>query len=149
MHEDGNLSLWSPGSDKPKWTSKTQGNRVAWAVLQEDGNFVIYKTDGTPVWATNTSGQRVAWVVVQDDGNVVLYHPSGRVLWATGTNTPDRKRWHATERFRCTHGDWEDAHGIGLSEQEAIHDLRQYEARACMIQSDSVRERDDLHTYSE
>jgi LysM repeat protein len=82
------------------------------AVLQADGNFVVYKggevlyatgvhpgvnqvamqTDGNlvlyagraPAWDSGTAGRRGAFLVMQGDGNLVLYH--GRTpLWSSGT----------------------------------------------------------------
>ncbi len=78
------------------------------AVLQPDGNFVVYNINkGNPileqdaVWASNTYLKRyrinsrnkdydVALVkptlVVQDDGNVVIYSRDDVAVWAIGTN---------------------------------------------------------------
>ena len=63
------------------------------AVMQSDGNFVIYPSndvgDGALAeWATNTSGDNV--LEVQDGGNVVIYASWGignpfAAVWATNT----------------------------------------------------------------
>ncbi|MGW0394974.1 hypothetical protein ACWDYJ_29690 [Streptomyces sp. NPDC003042] len=42
-----------------RWRTHTGGNADAWALLQDDGNFVVYKKDGGPgkggaLWATGT-----------------------------------------------------------------------------------------------
>jgi hypothetical protein len=55
------------------------------AIMQADGNFVLYTSSGTPVWASNTAGNTGAYLNVQNDGNVVVYSASGAPLWSTGT----------------------------------------------------------------
>ena len=53
------------------------------AVLQSDGNFVIYGPTGA-VWSTNTAGTEADRLVLQTDGNVVLYRGAAAV-WSTVT----------------------------------------------------------------
>ena len=63
------------------------------AVMQTDGNFVIYK-DRTAIWALQSVN--VPWygpgrrAVMQNDGNFVIYDKRGKPVWATGTNNPNR-----------------------------------------------------------
>jgi hypothetical protein len=67
------------------WASNTVGSGADEAILQGDGNFVLYTSSGTPVWASNTAGNTGAYLSVQNDGNVVVYSASGAALWSTGT----------------------------------------------------------------
>lgn len=67
------------------WASATNGQEVARAELQSDGNFVLYTPD-KPVWHTDTQGKADARLVLQDDGNLVLYAADGPA-WATNTQT--------------------------------------------------------------
>ena len=53
MQGDGNLVVDSPGPTA-LWDSATAGNPAARLLVQDDGNVVIYRTDGTAAWATNT-----------------------------------------------------------------------------------------------
>lgn len=53
------------------------------AVVQGDGNFVVYGSQG-PRWWTGTSGSG-AGLAMQNDGNVVLY-AGGGARWWTGTS---------------------------------------------------------------
>lgn len=56
------------------------------AVLQGDGNFVVYG-GGRPLWSSATAarpGQASSALAVQGDGNVVLYGPRG-ARWSTRT----------------------------------------------------------------
>lgn len=52
-------------------------NRKYNAVMQADGNFVIY-AQGTPIWATQTNGRGIPpyRLAMQPDGNLVLYGSS-------------------------------------------------------------------------
>lgn len=52
------------------------------AIMQGDGNFVVYCSDGSAAWATGTDGNSGAYVVFQDDGNLVVYTSGGSALWA-------------------------------------------------------------------
>ncbi|MDI3292101.1 matrixin family metalloprotease [Polyangium sp. 15x6] len=82
---DGNLVLYQGGS--ALWASGTNGKGGDRAIMQEDGNLVIYKSSGQPVWATGTAGSSnyYANLAVQNDGNVVIYRAGGGVAWASNT----------------------------------------------------------------
>ncbi|MFT3715192.1 MAG: LysM peptidoglycan-binding domain-containing protein [Gordonia sp. (in: high G+C Gram-positive bacteria)] len=81
LQKDGNLVLNDGG--KPVWASQTNGKKVERAVMQDDGNFVLYTGKNEGVWSTKTSGQN-AKLVVQDDRNVVVVI-DGQNAWATKT----------------------------------------------------------------
>lgn len=55
------------------WDSGTGGNPGARAVLQGDGNSVIYSASNAVLWSSDTAGNPGATLVVPNDGNVVLY----------------------------------------------------------------------------
>ena len=79
MQGDGNLVQYQAGV--VLWASYTGGSSGAWAVLQGDGNFVIYSSAGVALWSTGTWGTAADALVMQDDGNIVLYGPGGQVFW--------------------------------------------------------------------
>lgn len=57
MQDDGNLVNYMNG--KPYWNTNTHSDKPVGpytAVMQDDGNFVIYQADGKPTWHTNTYG---------------------------------------------------------------------------------------------
>ena len=83
MQNDGNLVLYAPGG--ALWASNTGGIGPSSAVLQGDGNFVVYTGGFSATWNSGTWGQSVAHLLVQNDGNVVIYATSGAALWNSGT----------------------------------------------------------------
>jgi hypothetical protein len=53
------------------------------AVMQGDGNFVLYNYSLTnAVWSTSTYGNYDAWLNLQDDGNMVVYTSSAVPIWS-------------------------------------------------------------------
>ena len=80
---DGNLVLYHGST--ALWAANTAGQPSADAIMQGDGNFVIYSTAGSPIWSSGTAGNNGASLTVQNDGNVVIYSSSGAALWSTGT----------------------------------------------------------------
>src|SRR5260370_13061980 len=82
---DGNYTVSGAivGSDVLQlWHSGTGGHPGARAVVQVDGNFVIYSPTNVVLWSTGTAGHRGAKLVVRSDANVVLYDGS-QALWST------------------------------------------------------------------
>jgi hypothetical protein len=82
LQSDGNLVLYVDG--RAMWGANTVGRAPGQAVMQGDGNFVVYDAAGQAAWASATAGHDGALLTVQDDGNCVVYH-NGRPLWATNT----------------------------------------------------------------
>ena len=94
---DGNLVMYRNSDGKAIWSSGTSGHSGAYAYMQSDGNFVVYKSGGGPgsggaLWSTGTYGHSGAYAIMQDDGNFVVYKSGGGpglggYLWASGTYT--------------------------------------------------------------
>ena len=78
---DGNLVLVDDGAHAVVWTSGTGGIAPQQALMQADGNFVIYDAAGGADWMTNTGGNAGARIVLQDDGNLVIFGGDGTPLW--------------------------------------------------------------------
>ena len=51
---DGNIVLYQ--GTTALWSSQTYGSSVGAAVMQSDGNFVLYDASGTAIWDTHTYG---------------------------------------------------------------------------------------------
>jgi hypothetical protein len=86
------------------WQSGTGGHPGARAVLQADGNFVIYSASNAVLWASNTAGHPGSTLSMQNDGNAVLYD-SGKARWATKMVSIADQHGSVLVRFRSCPGD--------------------------------------------
>jgi hypothetical protein len=78
LQTDGNLVEYN-AAGTPRWASGTAGKTVTEAIMQGDGNLVLY--DGsTPVWASNTAGHPGAFLSLGNDGSIVIAAGASR-LW--------------------------------------------------------------------
>lgn len=82
MQTDGNLVLYL--GTTPLWQTLTSGKNGYVAVMQGDGNFVLYRRDAVPLFGSATSGHPGAHLALQNDGNLVVYEGT-KALWNTGT----------------------------------------------------------------
>ena len=63
-------------------------NKQFKAIMQGDGNFVVYREPNTFVWATGTNGRGpVTGVWMQPDGNLCVNGPTA-ALWCSASNGP-------------------------------------------------------------
>lgn len=60
-------------------------NRWYKAVMQEDGNFVVYSKALKAVWSTLTYGKGPSIFKYQEDGNLVIYDAFNRPTWNSNT----------------------------------------------------------------
>ena len=81
MQSGGNLVLhhgatevWSSGTSSP-------GSH---ALLQGDGNLVVYSSASQGLWASNSDRNPGAYLVVNDDGTVAVLSTTGGTLWSAG-----------------------------------------------------------------
>ncbi len=105
MQADGNLVTYAGvGKGAPWWWTGTNhavndcgglGN-CFYAVMQYDGNFVIYDLyqggigaggPGYAQWSTGTHGNPGDYLTQQDDGNLVIYNSGNRAIWSSGRHT--------------------------------------------------------------
>jgi len=70
--------------NNPAFQASNAFGRGNTAIMQDDGNLVLYDQNNQPVWASNTDGFRGADLTVQDAGNMVVYL-KGNALWASNT----------------------------------------------------------------
>ncbi len=94
MQLDGNLVEYAAHKSDVEWESDTSGNFNAYAVMQSDGNFVVYPAGkaapapGHPtsaLWDSGTSGHSGAAVQLLDDGALEIKSASNnKVLWRAG-----------------------------------------------------------------
>ena|GEM_PF-5958626 len=97
-HDQINQSIWSSRSEIECTASSntvlyasqciSSKNRFYRAVMQADGNFVIYNRGNgveKPLWHTNTYGNNGAFFALQQDGNLVVYSSAHKPLYHSGT----------------------------------------------------------------
>jgi hypothetical protein len=85
MQGDGNLVEYVSepnGQLYALWASGTVGHPGAVAVMQSDGNLVIY-LNGSPLWNTGTYGHPGAAFILWTDGSMFIANASG-LLWGVG-----------------------------------------------------------------
>lgn len=105
MQDDGNLAVYNVFG-RPTWSTVTgpfylrltsgqtlntgdilnTPNAQFRAIVQSDGNFVLYNAANAPLWHTATNGNPGARLVMQSDGNLVIYTTVNKPLWSTGTS---------------------------------------------------------------
>jgi hypothetical protein len=79
---DGDLALYDDGTRTRLWASNTAGTAPGQAVLQTDGNLVVYDAAGVERWSSGSAGHPNAYLAVQDDGNLVIYRSDGQPVWS-------------------------------------------------------------------
>jgi|GEM_PF-1060534 len=84
MQDDGNLVLAQLPQGTPLWSSSTDGNPGAYALMQCDGEFSIISADGkTTLWATGTKGSGAVRARLQNDGNLALKTNAYQSVWTS------------------------------------------------------------------
>jgi hypothetical protein len=86
MQTNGNLQVLDELGNV-RWTSTTRG-RGHHALMQPDGNFVIYSSTNRAVWSSYTAASFPLFLAVQTDGNLVIYDANWTVYWVTDTAHP-------------------------------------------------------------
>jgi hypothetical protein len=86
LQNDGNLVLYQLHENYSTvlWSAETDGRPVERAVMQPDGNFVLYGPGSLVIWSSETDSYPDAYLMVQDDGNIVIYFPK-QPIWETNT----------------------------------------------------------------
>ncbi|UGQ14497.1 protein kinase [Yinghuangia sp. ASG 101] len=80
LQVDGNLVVYHLG--EPTWAADNAWPRGWRAVMQQDGDFVLFDEDGDVLWSSGTGGHPGATLDVRDDGSVVIVDRNDTVLWA-------------------------------------------------------------------
>jgi RHS repeat-associated protein len=77
----GELQIYDRVLGELTWVSGTYGHPGGYAVMQSDGNFVIYSSTNVALWSTGSSGSGATLVELETDGRLILYNP----VWSSGT----------------------------------------------------------------
>lgn len=97
------LTMWlgpQQHSGTPVWQTPLfpPGSQPSRAVMEPNGDFVVYDTSNTPLWRSDTAGHPGAYVVIQNDGLLVVYDPNSGAalpLWASdGQTGSDGTSWN-------------------------------------------------------
>ncbi len=95
LQPDGSLTVATPNDDsillvnsslQDVQTMFTPGLSYS-LVMQNDGNLVIYDSNGRPIWSSGTGGNTGDTLVMQNDGNLVIYSWQGIPIWSSGTSS--------------------------------------------------------------
>ncbi len=70
--------FWSTGISDPGGSWR--------AIMQGDGDLVVYSEESDPAWATNTEAQNCV-LIMQSDGSLVIQNDKGVVLWSSSPST--------------------------------------------------------------
>jgi hypothetical protein len=83
MEADGDLVEHIAGG-RTLWTTATSGHPGARALMQVNGNLVVYDVGNSAVWSSNSvAASGCPRLVIQPDGNVVIYTTKG--IWSSAS----------------------------------------------------------------
>ena len=87
MQGDGNLVLYRKSDNKAIWYTNTANSGATKAMMQFDGNFVVYTASNENKWMSGTNGRPMNYLKVQDDGDLVIYTMgTTNAQWSSNTN---------------------------------------------------------------
>lgn len=84
------FSIFAPdGHGVDAIVKNKNGELITKAVMQTDGNLVVYGATGNILWSSGTAGHPGAWLFMQDDGNAVIYstpYPTAKnPIWSSNS----------------------------------------------------------------
>lgn len=82
MASDGNFYIYDLAHNTGTWGPGTYGHPGAYAMLQTDGNFVVYDANGVGIWSSGTYGTNAERLNMEDDGRIILF----KSAWNSGTS---------------------------------------------------------------
>jgi hypothetical protein len=88
--ERGVLRLYAVAQPRcARWREPARGVAASSAVMQTDGNFVLYTPGASRIaWQSGTSGHAGADIVLENDGSLVLATSLGVLLWQVSAAGP-------------------------------------------------------------
>jgi hypothetical protein len=122
LQDDGNLVLYK-GSNA-LWSSGTSGKAVKHAIMQNDGNFVVYGYDDKAVWSSGTNKNPNSVITLQSDGNLVIYR--NKPVWSTDTKESKGAKIVLTDESEM-HAGQELAKGSSLESENGAYKLTMQE----------------------
>jgi YD repeat-containing protein len=83
MAPDGNFYIYNWANGTAPWGAPTYGHPGAYAILQTDGNLVVYDANNVALWSSGTGGTNAERLDMEDDGRIIIY----KSAWNSGTST--------------------------------------------------------------
>ncbi|WP_404712183.1 hypothetical protein [Sphingomonas sp. MMS24-J13] len=79
---DGNLVLYGPSG--VMWANNVYNYGAGRAVLQGDGNLVVYNSANAAVWASNTVGSGASFLSLDNNGLLAIKTDDATIIWSVG-----------------------------------------------------------------
>ena len=103
---DGNLVFYDDELGVALWSAGKQRSAAGQALMQNDGNSVVYDAGGGALWSTGTVGNPGARLAIQDDGNLVVYRADGQVCGRDSFASRHRGSYRYLDLGRQRHPRW-------------------------------------------
>ena len=87
LQDDGNVVVYRDADRHPVWSSNTSGAYITKALMQYDGNLVLYDAYNVPKWSSGTYNGIEKFALLQNDGNFVIYSTSSPTSWFSTKTT--------------------------------------------------------------
>jgi hypothetical protein len=81
FQSDANFVLYAMPSWTPVWYTSTWSSPGA-AIMQGDGNLVVYNSSWQPLWSSGTHGNPGAFLSLDAAGGMRVYSASSQLLWS-------------------------------------------------------------------
>ncbi len=82
MAPDGNFYIYDLAHNTGTWGPGAYGHPGAFAMLQSDGNFLVFDANGVVLWSSGTYGTNADRLNMEDDGRIIIY----KSAWNSGTS---------------------------------------------------------------
>ncbi|HET9284477.1 MAG TPA: hypothetical protein VFR24_21190, partial [Candidatus Angelobacter sp.] len=83
MDPNGNFYIYDIAHGTGTWGANTYGHPGAYALMQSDGNLVVYDANNNFLWMSGTNGTNAERLDMEDDGRIIIY----KSAWNSGTST--------------------------------------------------------------
>ena len=83
MDPNGNFYIYDIAHGTGTWGANTYGHPGAYALMQGDGNLVVYDANNNFLWMSGTNGTNAERLDMEDDGRIIIY----KSAWNSGTST--------------------------------------------------------------
>lgn len=82
LQVNGELALFNVADGRQTWSSMTMGSPATYALMQNDGNLVLYNNQQLIIWSSQTQGNPGAYLVLENNGKMYLYYNNASI-WST------------------------------------------------------------------